>query len=176
MQTKKTTLFFDSRFRDYVQYPTPNRFRIDLINPIKHVSKITLGNVMVRDIPFGAHWLFAVSMSIYGQGISRPINSVEYQQAVLGIFARNNPFFTQSWKLYRDTHNEYACYADFPGNIPILRTFELSINCANEIAGGMAPPIPAPIWDPLDPDPDMTLGRKNWYGTLEIEHYDSFNT
>jgi len=173
MKKRRTVLFFDSRFRDYTIYPTPDRFKITLLSPIQHVVKIRLANAMVRDLSAGTHWLFGVSMDKYGQGIFRPENAPEYPQALLGVFSRNEPLFTYPWKLYKDTQDEAGNFADFPGRIARLSEFELSIRCANESGGTMAM-IPAPIFDPADPDPDMTLGRKNWYGTLVIDHFDAY--
>jgi hypothetical protein len=165
-----TVVFFDSRYRDYTLYPTPDRFLITLLRPISEVFRIRLVNSMVRDVPFGTHWLFGVSIDKYGQGITRTEFSPEYPQALLGIFSRNEPVHAVDWKLYRDTDDESACLASFPGRIPRLQEFEISIRCADESGGTMAM-VPAPIYDPADPDPDMTLPRKNWYGTLAIDHY-----
>ena len=167
---QRTILFFDSRYRDYALYPTPDRFLITLLTPITSVTKIRLVNAMVRDVPFGTHWLYGVSMDKYGQGIFRPEGSPEYPQALVGIFSRNEPPNAVDWKLYRDTDNEAACESRFPGGIARLSEFEISIRCADE-SGGTGAMIPAPIYDPADPDPDMTLARKNWYGTLAIDHY-----
>lgn len=170
---KRTVLFFDSRFRDYTLYPTPDTFKVTLMVPIKHVTNIRLANAMVRDLPGGTHWLFGVSMDKYGQGIWRVENSPGYPQAVLGIFSRNEPIAANTWKLYKDTQDEAASFANFPGAIARLSDFVLSIRCADE-SGGTSAMVPAPIYDPADPDPDMTLGRKNWYGTLVIDHFDSY--
>lgn len=166
-------LFFDSRFRDYSLYPTPDRFLITLIRPITNVAKITLANVMVRDIPGGMHWLFGVSIDKYGQGITRPEGATEYPQALLGMFDRTESPHSQYWRLYRDIEDDGLCCAKFPGRIPRLSEFEIGIMCADEVGGVNGQLIPAPIYDSSDPDPDMSLARKNWYGTLVIEHYDT---